>query len=199
MSAFAIFALVLTVVYIMYYGFMFAYDQYGVRSDAGKEKVEEIAVPGGRQEVSRRVVSDDENGGYRILDEGEEEDPYSDIESDVEDFGSEPEVPVDREDDSRFMPSSEGGTSSGPEDTGSGSSVEESPSSAVDDTEVSAGGGTSLRDYERVLQIQESNPTVFPRYQQEYDLSSMMVLLMQPAGQRPSSRIRIHDISENYV
>lgn len=190
MSAFGIFALVLTVAYIIYYGFMLAYDQYGVRSDSGHDTSEVISVPGAtRQETSRQVVNDEESGAYRIYDEDEQGDAYPEAESDedIDDtgWGGSP--------DAGDTPAG-GAADGGEERSGEGAAGGGAAAAAEEKTPEEV--ADSRREFEKVRDINSGLPTVVPRYEEEYDLSSMMVLMMQPEDMPRASRVTFKDISE---
>ena len=81
MSAFGIFAIVLTVIYVVYYGVMLAYDQYGVKGQK-KNDVEEFESPDQGHEVSRRV-HENSDGTFSVTDEQPEEEEQSPASDDL--------------------------------------------------------------------------------------------------------------------
>lgn len=195
MSVFAWYVLILTLLYVIYYGVLLAWDQYGVKGH-NKDVVEEFDGLDG--DASRtRVVTERDGGGYNISDE-----TVTDSLEDEETPAESPEVPGDsgwQQDDSPedeeiqdvhddydehqeeeeqhdddFTPPSddEGGEYSG------GSEFE-------DEDE---GSGSMTRRMERVkagLRI------VVPTYDEEFDSSAMEVELMLPAEHETCIRRQI--------
>lgn len=177
MSAFGWYVVILTVGYILYYGIMLAWDQYGVKGQ-NKNMVEDFegldSEPGGT-----KVVSETEDGGYSIEDDASQsildDDPEEHDPIDV------PEVP----------------------ETGQHDPLEEEQDLHQEMIVVDAGGGSESQDndddvidtdddggFSRLRSLQEALPKVVVKYEEEYD-SSEMKLLMQ---QRPEYETRIHRI-----
>lgn len=177
MGAFGWYVVILTVGYILYYGIMLAWDQYGVKGQ-NKNMVEDFegldSEPGGT-----KVVSETEDGGYSIEDDGahvildDDQEEHSPVE--VPDTAEAGQHDVSEEEHDFHQEQIVD------DDSGSGSS--ESDDDDVIDTDDDGG-------FSRLRSLQESLPKVVVKYEEEYD-SSEMKLLMQ---QRPEYETRIRKI-----
>ena len=176
MSAFGWYVVILTVAYVIYYGFMLAWDQYGVKGQ-NKNVVEEFDGLDG-ESGKTRVVSESEDGGYKI-----EEESAPDLMNDEEDYGH--TVVIDEPEPSG---GEEPGEGAGEESAGDApeSVTDEAPAEEEDDFSADDDDGAM----NRLLSIQEGLQKVLVRYDEEYDSSEMKVLMQQ----RPEYETRIQRI-----
>ncbi len=159
MSAFGIFVIVLTVIYVVYYGVMLAYDQYGVKGQK-KNDVEEFESPEETHEVSRRV-HENTDGTFTVTEE----------------------VPGQEEEDSS---AGDDLFDAPPSDDDGGYHDEDIDITTGDAEDSSAGNANSGGDkdddsaYNRLKQIQDDLPTIVPSYEEEYDSLGMLVVMNEP-------------------
>ena len=155
MSAFGIFAIVLTVIYVVYYGVMLAYDQYGVKGQK-KNDVEEFESPDQGHEVSRRV-HENSDGTFSVTDEQPEVEEQSPASDDLYDA-----PPVD---DETYH-------------------EEDIDITTGEEDDHQDGGGVDAGDddsaYHRLLQYTDDLPTIIPSFEEEYDSMGMSIVMNQP-------------------
>lgn len=175
MSAFTWYVLILTVIYMIYYGFMLAWDQYGVKGQS-KNVVEEFDGLDS-QSGKTRVVSETDGGGYTIAD-----DDIPEVLNDDDDFTASPQ---------------EGGTD-GSSGDGEDRHEEEQPADdpgdapeppydSVEDPQDEAPEDYDDGGQERLRSIQEGLRHVVVKYEEEFDSSEMKLQMMQ----RPEYETRI--------
>ena len=158
MSAFGIFAIVLTSVYVVYFGVMLAYDQYGVKGQK-KNDVEVFDRPAEDFHDRSRHVRENGDGSFTVAEESPE------VESPVGD-GLFDAPPVDSYQDDDNIDITSG------DDDG------------VVDNDVFMPGDSDDGDdnsvYNRLKHIQEERPSIVPSYEEEYDSAGMYVVMSQP-------------------
>ena len=159
MSAFGIFAIVLTSVYVVYFGVMLAYDQYGVKGQK-KDDVEVFDRPAEDFHDRSRHVRENGDGSFTVTDESpEEESPVGD-------------GLFDAPPDDSYQDDDNIDITSGDDD------------GVVDDDDVVMPGDSDDGDdnsvYNRLKQIQEELPAIVPSYEEEYDSAGMYVVMSQP-------------------
>ena len=183
MSTFGIFAFVLTVIYIFYYGIMFAYDQYGIRRSKDTSDVEDIDV--GSQGGDSRFVREVGDGTFTLESSGEEglrrdvaEDYDTDEDNDYQfaDGYTDDLSGAAADDDLSAVPAEAPG-----EDPG-----EDPAEDPVEDPVVDRGG--VVLDSVRLLAVKEKLSGIIPSYGEEHGSMQMLSVLGRPHAYQ--SRIR---------
>ena len=154
MSAFGIFAIVLTVVYAIYYGVMLAYDQYGVKGQK-KDEVEEFGRPSDEHDRTRRV-KENGDGTFTVT----EQQPESEQPADGGLFDDPPAETSGDDNDSDIE-------------------ITEDPD---EDATVEGGGDKDEGDtnYTLLVKAKSDLPLVVPTFEAEYDSMGMSIVMSQP-------------------
>ena len=157
MSAFGIYVIVLTVIYVIYFGVMLAYDQYGVKGQK-KNEVEEFDSPDDDHKPSSRKVRENGDGTYSMTDSAEEEEEHDQQEVDDDGQGG---IYDDK-----------------PEDDTTGETPEDEAPPVTDEEEED--DDESFAVYERIKQTQEEMMTIYPEFDEQYDAAEFSVVMNQP-------------------
>ena len=202
MSAFGIFWLCLTIVYLVYYSIIFALDQHG---GAGKKKdeAEEFDSPDDTGEVSRRV-KENQDGSYTVSDEEpdnvedapQEEDPEQDIpDQDDEEFVDQEFLSDDS--DEGFVPGDFSNDDYLDDEfprSGEDESYDPGPADEQPPHEDAGDAGSGVYDDPDNIYLQLKDAidnqllTVVPSYEEQYDSTEMYLVMCQPL----ETQTRIH-------
>lgn len=186
MSAFTIYAIVLTAVYLVYYTVVFALDQFGKKAK-DKDDIEVIKAGDVALEGPSVIVDEHDDGSYGLrspepLLPGEEDEGIGDGDDSEESpvsgdgfFPGQGEI-VDDDPSSFNDPS---GVDDLP-DSEDYVSEEDEDDPVPDEPETAE----QLASYEAIKAVKEEMEAVRPVYQEEYDSASFAVLMSQPLSKQ---------------